>query len=223
MDSNHLNQNQQPAGTEPENNQASGYEGSAYQSGDAYSQGNTYQSGDAYQGSAYQSGDAYSQGNTYQSGDAYSQGNAYQSGDAYSQGSAYQNNGAYQQSSYNQYESGGSYQNSYGSGNYSNNSGSYQNGNYAGGYGNGSYQAPYQSSQLDLEEPVKMSEWLISMLLMIVPCVNIVMMFVWAFSKTEKKSKSNFFKAYLILFGIAFGLYFLVIMFVVAAGVSGVF
>lgn len=57
-------------------------------------------------------------------------------------------------------------------------------------------------SQLELEEPVKVSEWILSLVLMILPCVNIIMMFIWAFSNTEKKSKSNFFKAALIMYGI---------------------
>ena len=142
---------------------------------------------------AYQNNDMYQTGG-YQSNDAYQQGNAYQNN------GTYQNDGAYQQQSgYPQYGQNGSYQNNTYNGTYNN--GNYNGGNYGGSYGSygsGGYQNPYQSSQLDLEEPVKMSEWLISMLLMLVPCVNIVMMFVWAFSKTEKKSKSNFFKAYLI-------------------------
>lgn len=223
MDSNNLYQNQQ-SGTEPDNNQT----GSVYQSGDTYQAGSVYQSGDAYQtGSAYQSGDAYQTGNSYQSNDVY------------------QNDGAYQQPAYNQYDQGGGYYNgndnnysngnsynagNYGNGNYSsgtyNNNGNYSNGTYhngnyggynGGGYGNGGY----QSSQLDLEEPVKMSEWLIALLLMMVPCVNIVMMFVWAFSKTEKKSKSNFFKAQLIMAGIIFALYLVIIIFIAALGISG--
>ncbi|MCH5259777.1 MAG: hypothetical protein J1F18_08490 [Lachnospiraceae bacterium] len=49
-----------------------------------------------------------------------------------------------------------------------------------------------------------MGEWLLSLIVLLIPCVNIIMMFVWAFSSTEKKSKSNFFKAYLIYFAIAF-------------------
>ncbi|MCM1173543.1 MAG: hypothetical protein NC341_00680 [Blautia sp.] len=140
--------------------------------------------------------------------------------------------GAYQQSAYNQDNSyyNGNYNNdNYNGGNgYNNgsyNNGNYNNGNYGGGnyggsynsYGNGGYQ-PYQQPPLDLEEPVKMSEWLIALLLMMLPCVNIVMMFVWAFSKTEKKSKSNFFKAYLIVFGIMFVLYMIILIIAVAAG-----
>lgn len=58
-------------------------------------------------------------------------------------------------------------------------------------------QAPKQS-----EEPVTVGEWVVSFLLLMIPCVNIVLMFVWAFGSSEKKSKSNFFKAYLIIWAI---------------------
>ena len=94
---------------------------------------------------------------------------------------------------YQQYNSGQPYQNTY--------QHMYQN----------AYQNPYQNnSQMELEEPVKISEWVLAMVLMLIPCVNIIMMFVWAFSSTEKKSKSNFFKAYLIFFGISMGVMLLV-------------
>lgn len=71
------------------------------------------------------------------------------------------------------------------------------------------YEAPRQPqmpSGTELEEPVSLGEWLIAMLLMWIPCVNIVLMFVWAFSHTEKKSKSNFFKASLIMSGVSIAL-----------------
>ena len=58
------------------------------------------------------------------------------------------------------------------------------------------YQQPYQNDS-NLEEPVSFGEWMISMLLKMIPCVNIVMMFVYAFGNSEK-SKSNFFKASLV-------------------------
>lgn len=99
--------------------------------------------------------------------------------------------------------------NAYQNDGYQNNS--YTNGGYSGnGYPN-AYQPynnipPYGNDQLELEEPVKVSEWVVSMVLMMIPCVNIIMMFVWAFSSTEKKSKSNFFKAYLIFFAIMMAL-----------------
>jgi hypothetical protein len=64
-------------------------------------------------------------------------------------------------------------------------------------YGQQSYQQPYMQGD-DLEEPVSIGEWMISILLMLIPCVNIIMIFVWAFGSGTKKSKSNYFKAALI-------------------------
>ena len=68
-------------------------------------------------------------------------------------------------------------------------------------YNNG-YQSTYQPMQGDLEEPVSLGEWLITILLLAIPCVQIIMPFVWAFSSSTKKSKSNFFKAFLIFVAI---------------------
>lgn len=64
--------------------------------------------------------------------------------------------------------------------------------------------APQQGAKQEpqLEEPMSMGEWLVTLLLLCIPCANIVLMFVWAFSKEGKRSKSNFFKAYLIFFAI---------------------
>ena len=79
---------------------------------------------------------------------------------------------------------------------------------------NQQYQQPvYQQPVQGLEEPMSLGEWMITLLIMCIPCVNIVMMFVWAFSSKQKKSKSNFFKAQLIYTGIMILLY--VIVFVV--------
>ena len=73
------------------------------------------------------------------------------------------------------------------------------------------FQQPQQAYQPqmngDLEEPVSFGEWMLTTLIMCIPCVNIVMMFVWAFGSGTKKSKSNYFKAALVwaLIGIVFG------------------
>ena len=71
-----------------------------------------------------------------------------------------------------------------------------------------------------LEEPMSMGEWFVCMLIMMVPCVNIVMMFVWAFSKNEKKSKSNFYKVQLIVMGVILALYMILGLIFVGAGVG---
>lgn len=169
-------QEQQPADQQVNSYQNDGYQqGNPYQS-DSYQQSNPYQN-DGYQQSNPYQNESYQQNNPYQN-DSYQQNNPYQ-GDNYQQNNPYQGNGGVN-SPYQNYNS--PYQ-------------QYQP------YGN---TQPYNDSQLDLEEPVKMSEWLLSLIVLMIPCVNIIMMFVWAFSNTEKKSKSNFFKAYLIYFAIVF-------------------
>lgn len=64
------------------------------------------------------------------------------------------------------------------------------------------YQQPYQQnayqSENDLEEPVSFGDWMITTLIMCIPCVGLIMMFVWAFGSSTKKSKSNYFKAMLV-------------------------
>ncbi len=60
-----------------------------------------------------------------------------------------------------------------------------------------------------LEEPVSLSEWVIMYLIMMVPLVNIIMLFVWGFGSGTKKSKANYCKASLIFMAIGFVLSFL--------------
>ena len=72
-------------------------------------------------------------------------------------------------------------------------------------------QYQYREPETVLDEPISMGEWLVTMLLMLIPCVNIVLMFVWAFSSKEKKSKSNYFKAALIFAAIVLVLYIILI------------
>jgi uncharacterized integral membrane protein len=56
---------------------------------------------------------------------------------------------------------------------------------------------------------------MVTMLIMFIPCVNIIMMFVWAFGSTTKKSKANYFKATLVWTLIAF------VLAIVMGGVFG--
>ena len=147
---------------------------------------------------------------TYAQRDGFTRVESYQNEGFIQSGSYYQNNTDAQGSGYSQcdpYQSNG----------YTNGNNTYQNYNNYQPYGN---VPPYMDNQLELEEPVKVSEWVLSMVLMMIPCVNIIMMFVWAFSSTEKKSKSNFFKAYLIFFGIMMAvmtLLWAVMIFIIAA------
>lgn len=79
---------------------------------------------------------------------------------------------------------------------------------------------PMQNMQND--EIVSVKEWLGSLALLMIPIVNIVLMFVWAFSTDVKKSKSNFFKANLIFSAIIIGIYIVVlILFFIFAAALG--
>lgn len=106
---------------------------------------------------------------------------------------------------------------------------SYTNQQNMNNYNDQPFVAPTYNGPMDpprpaydgLEEPVTIGEWVITYLILLVPCVNIVMMFVWAFSKNEKKSKSNYFKVNLIALGIIFVLYFLIALIFGAAIVAG--
>lgn len=100
-----------------------------------------------------------------------------------------------------------------------------QNNTQGSGYSS-YYEAPVQPQVQtpigqDLEEPVSVGEWMIAMLLMVIPCVNIVLMFVWAFSSSEKKSKSNYFKASLIWAGIGIVLWIVFVILMSAGAIAG--
>ena len=47
-------------------------------------------------------------------------------------------------------------------------------------------------------EPVSFGDWMLTMLLLVIPIVNIVMLFVWAFGSNTNPSKSNWAKASLL-------------------------
>lgn len=94
----------------------------------------------------------------------------------------------------------------------------------------GQYQQPVQQPNYNysqtinnynqtLEEPMSLGEWLVCLLVMLIPCVNIIMMFVWAFAD-GKKSKQNFFRAQLIMAGILIVLYIVLLVIFGASMVS---
>lgn len=156
---------------------------------------------DPYGQSGAQSQSSYSQYGT-QSQDPYGQAGTQQSQGAYSQAQGTQDSG----------------QNSY-----------YQNPYYQNSYQQSSYQQPqYQGYQTyqggsEMEEPMSLKEWLITDLLLLIPCANFILIFVWAFSSSEKKSKSNFFKAQLIFMGCILAFYLLMFIIVLGAGFATAF
>ena len=63
--------------------------------------------------------------------------------------------------------------------------------------------------------PISIGNWIISLILTMIPIVNIIMLFVWAFCNGTNPTKANWAKAALILIlvwiilGIIFGGYFM--------------
>lgn len=65
-------------------------------------------------------------------------------------------------------------------------------------------------------KPMTVGEWMITLLLLIIPLVNIIMLFIWAFSGSTHPSKATFAKASLIWTAIIIVLY--IILFVAILG-----
>jgi len=55
------------------------------------------------------------------------------------------------------------------------------------------------SDNEQLEKPVSVGDWILTLILLCIPLVNIIMMFVWAFGGTPSISKRNYCRACLII------------------------
>ena len=62
------------------------------------------------------------------------------------------------------------------------------------------------------EKIVSTSEWIITNLIMLIPIVNIIMLFVWSFGNNTNLNKANWAKASLIVWTLGFIFYFIIIM-----------
>lgn len=60
---------------------------------------------------------------------------------------------------------------------------------------------------------VSVKSWLGTLALLIIPVVNIILLFVWAFGGDTNLNRRNFAKAQLILMAIIIGLYLIVLVF----------
>jgi len=71
----------------------------------------------------------------------------------------------------------------------------------------------------ELAKVMSIGDWIITMLLLSIPLVNIIMFIVWLASPNENPNRKNYLLASLIMFGIMLGIYILLI--VVFAGTMG--
>jgi len=81
------------------------------------------------------------------------------------------------------------------------------------------YVAPVSyGSGSDTEEAVSVGDWVLTYFLMGIPLAGTIMMFVWAFGSSTKKSKSNWAKAMLLVTAIIVALYIVGVIIIAAAG-----
>ena len=92
-----------------------------------------------------------------------------------------------------------------------NNNNYYQNSDQQPQYNNQQQQNYYQPNQVPLEEPVSLGDWILTLIIMAIPCVNLIMMFVWGFGSGVKTSKKNYCRAMLVFLLIAVVFYLLII------------
>ena len=71
------------------------------------------------------------------------------------------------------------------------------------------------STQEKRYPPISVGDWVLTLLILAIPLVNLIMLFVWAFGGNTHPSKESFAKASLIwmAIGIALGIIFLAIAF----------
>ena len=64
------------------------------------------------------------------------------------------------------------------------------------------------------EKVVSTGDWVASKFILLIPIVNIIFLFIWAFNKEENKNKSNWAKATLIVYILRIFIYaFIILMF----------
>ena len=76
------------------------------------------------------------------------------------------------------------------------------------------------------EQPMKVGDWLVTILLTAIPLVGIIMLFIWGFGGNAPTTKSNFAKAMLIWYAIGIVLTFvfygaIAALFIASGGMDG--
>ncbi|MBY0086424.1 hypothetical protein H7K37_14815 [Brevibacillus brevis] len=83
------------------------------------------------------------------------------------------------------------------------------------------HQQQMQVSVPENERVMSVKEWLITFLIMMVPVVNLVMYFVWAFGSEGNLNRKNWAKANLLIMGVCIGLYLCVFFFILILAFIG--
>ena len=75
----------------------------------------------------------------------------------------------------------------------------------------------YQDNQYDYSQqsdnsPMDLKDWILTLIVLLIPCVGIVMYFVWAFESNGNINRRNFCRAQLIIFAVLLGIYLVLFM-----------
>lgn len=73
----------------------------------------------------------------------------------------------------------------------------------------GNKQEKWEAKGASSSEVVSVKDWIITMLILMIPIVNLVMVFVWAFGGGSNPSKANYFKAMILVTVVGMVLWFL--------------
>lgn len=77
-----------------------------------------------------------------------------------------------------------------------------------------------QAEHMD-NAPMDLKDWILTLIVLIIPCVGIVMYFVWAFSKEGNINRRNFCRAQLIIFAALLGIYLVLVVLFGAVAFTG--
>lgn len=81
-------------------------------------------------------------------------------------------------------------------------------------------QSSNQAEHMD-NAPMDLKDWILTLIVLIIPCVGIVMYFVWAFSKEGNINRRNFCRAQLIIFAALLGIYLILVVLFGAVAFTG--
>jgi succinate dehydrogenase/fumarate reductase cytochrome b subunit len=80
-----------------------------------------------------------------------------------------------------------------------------------------------QSTHLNSDsEPMSVKSWVGTILLLVIPIVNIILLFIWAFGSGGNISRKNYAKASLIVAGCLIALYIIIAVVFVGAILNGI-
>lgn len=64
---------------------------------------------------------------------------------------------------------------------------------------------------IDYDSPMTMGQWIGTLVILMIPLVNIIFMLIWAFKKNVNRNKKNYSRAMIVVTGVGIVLYFVIL------------